>query len=132
MPRFFFDLCSPGRREKDEIGVDFADLDLAYLDAWRAALAISFERLQDRVDPSQYRFEIYDPRGGLVMELPFVEVLRPAVKRLPAKLPEVDAMVMRKQRNLELRHSISAQILQARSTVRDVQATMLRSTAQNG
>lgn len=78
MPHFFFNHTSGGATFVDEVGTDFPSLEAAYLDTCQAALAIAFEKLRTRQDPTTNSFEIIDDEQNLLMQLPFSEVLRPA------------------------------------------------------
>lgn len=87
MPRFFFNYTSDGATFTDDVGTDFASLEVAYLDACECALAIAFERLRVREDPTADAFEILDENRAVLLELPFSEVLRPktALERPPSR-----------------------------------------------
>ncbi|WP_420964994.1 DUF6894 family protein [Bradyrhizobium sp. B120] len=78
MPRFFINHTSPSEICVDHIGVEFSSLEAAYLDTCEAALAIAFEKLHERQDPTRDAFEIIDEKQNLLMQVPFSEVLRPA------------------------------------------------------
>src|SRR5215207_6775463 len=80
MPRYFFHLSAPGGYSPDDLGVEFAGIEAAYLGAYQAALDMSIEMLRDRVDPTRHSFEISDRAGHVLFELPFSEVMRPAGK----------------------------------------------------
>jgi hypothetical protein len=82
MPRFFFHLRSPGKYSKDDVGSDFLDVEHAYLDAHQCALEMSFEMLRDHQDPHHFQFDITDEEGGLLLDLPFSEVLRPGARHM--------------------------------------------------
>jgi hypothetical protein len=75
MPRYRFNFRDAEALIVDEIGTEFENLDLAYLDAFRAAQDIWHERLKARRDPRSCAFEIADDDGNLLMVLPFLEVL---------------------------------------------------------
>lgn len=59
------------------MGTDFPSLEAAYLDAYRAASEMWLQMARQGRDCSDYRFEITNLCGDLLMELPFREVLRP-------------------------------------------------------
>src|SRR5215813_14487162 len=77
MPRFFFNYASQGTTCVDDIGTEFSSLEAAYLDTCAAALAIAFEKLRARQDPTTDAFEIIDDKKNVLMKVPFSEVLRP-------------------------------------------------------
>jgi hypothetical protein len=78
MAHFFFNYTSGGVTFADDIGTEFCSLEAAYLDTCETALAIAFEKLRARQDPTNDAFEIVDDEQNLLMEVPFSEVLRPA------------------------------------------------------
>jgi hypothetical protein len=84
MPKFFFNHISRDDVSVDEGGSDFPSLEAAYLDTCNAILDISFEKLRERLDPTEDIFEIVSERGDLLLTIPFSEVLRP---RQPTDLP---------------------------------------------
>jgi len=77
MPLYFFHLISPDARSADECGCELPNVESAYLEAYRAALELSFEMLQKRRDPSSLRFEVTNDSDQIVIELPFSEALHP-------------------------------------------------------
>lgn len=78
MPHFFFNYTSEGTTCVDEVGTEFSSLEVAYLDTCKSALAIAFEKLRARQDPTTDSFEIIDEEKNVLMQVPFSEVLRPA------------------------------------------------------
>jgi hypothetical protein len=78
MPHFFFNYISRGATCVDDVGTEFSSLEAAYLDTCESALAIAFEKLRARQDPTNDAFEIFDDKRNLLMQVPFSEVLRPA------------------------------------------------------
>lgn len=77
MPHFFFNYTSEGATSVDDVGTEFSSLETAYLDTCETALAIAFEKLSTRQDPTMDSFEIIDDEKNLLMHVPFSEVLRP-------------------------------------------------------
>ena len=57
------------------MGLDFAGLEAAYLDACRAIPAMAADLVKQKHDPLPYVFEITDEAGQLLMEVPFSEIL---------------------------------------------------------
>jgi hypothetical protein len=77
MPLFFFNFTSQGEISIDHIGTEFPSLEAAYLSTCQAILDIAHEKLQARQDPEKDAFEIVDARRIVLMQVPFLEVLRP-------------------------------------------------------
>lgn len=83
MPRFYFHLRTPAGRDEDDIGLELAGIEAAYLEAHRAVPALSAELAYEEADPARYAFEITDASGNLLMEVPFAEVLDRRRKAIP-------------------------------------------------
>ena len=75
MPRFFFHLRSPAGTERDDVGLEFADLETAYLDACATIPAMSADLVRENADPSRHVFEITDEADRVLMTVPFLEIL---------------------------------------------------------
>lgn len=75
MPWFYFHLRGPKGLERDEIGLELASVEAAYLGAYRAIPGMSTDLIHEKADPFRYFFEIKDAGGTLLMEVPFTEVL---------------------------------------------------------
>ncbi|MBB2964453.1 DUF6894 family protein [Methylobacterium sp. R2-1] len=75
MPRFFFHLRTPDGFDQDDVGLDLAGVECAYLEAYAAVPAISADLLREKANPYRHTLEIMDASGNLLMELPFSEVL---------------------------------------------------------
>ena len=75
MPRFFFDFREGNSLSPDDQGIEFASLEEAYLEAFRAAQEIAAERLLERRDPFDCAFTITDAAGQELIVLPFKEIL---------------------------------------------------------
>ena len=76
MPRYFFHLATDAGYSIDQEGLNFEDLDAAYLDACRAVLDMSLQMLRAQQDPNRHRFDIADDAGAVLLDIPFSEVLR--------------------------------------------------------
>ncbi|WP_409567152.1 DUF6894 family protein [Methylobacterium sp. E-016] len=91
MPYFYCHLRGPSGYERDEIGLEFADLDAAYLEVCRAILDMAAELARSGHDPMPYAFEITDADGLLLMDVPFREMLSKGLRSrrrlLPARRP---------------------------------------------
>src|SRR5690242_7150032 len=77
MPLFFFNFTSRGEVSTDLTGTEFPSLEAAYLSTCEAILDIAHEKLRARQDPDQDAFEIADAQRTVLMQVPFLEVLRP-------------------------------------------------------
>ena len=131
MPEYYFDLVGPSDRQVDEMGLPLPDLDHAYLEGHRAILDMSREMMKDQIDPGLYRFEVRD-REGTVLEIPFLEVLRPGRGRSstdPASAMTQIALTMR--RNETLRQEVTMALGEAQSTMTSIRAALAASVGQN-
>lgn len=75
MPWFYFHLRGPKSLERDEVGLELASVEAAYLGAYRAIPGMSADLIHEKANPFHYAFEIADASGRLLMELPFTEFL---------------------------------------------------------
>ena len=131
MPTFFFDLRSPIGLDLAELGIEFSDVDTAYLDGCRAVIEMSAEMLRERQDPSALVFEVRNAVGALVMELPFREVLRPGERlHRPTRESELHRELRaRVAHSRALRADLKASVCEARTTVEQSRRIVRRSTA---
>jgi hypothetical protein len=81
MPRFFFDFLQGADRCPDGDGVEFADVEQAYLEAVKGSQDMWSELLRQRCDPRQCAFEVRDERREILFVLPFQEVMDNCVDR---------------------------------------------------
>jgi hypothetical protein len=126
MPVYFFDLIGPSSHVTDDVGIDFGDADIAYLEARRSIIDLSSEMVRDQIDPHQFRFEIRD-EAGLITELRFLEVLRPIQKPPASPLHDIrDQLRRNRARNDELRRDIAAALDEARATMTSMQDRLRR------
>lgn len=75
MPWFYFHLRTPRGLEPDDTGLEFAGIEAAYLEACASIPEISADLACEWKNPARYAFEIADPAGRLLMEVPFTEIL---------------------------------------------------------
>lgn len=75
MSRFFFHFCDGDVHERDEIGLECASAEHAYLEAAAAARAMWPELLAARTDPTRCAFEIKAENGEHLFRLDFAELL---------------------------------------------------------
>jgi hypothetical protein len=128
MPRYFFHMIDGRGRWPDDEGSDYPNLEVAYLEAWTAALEMSFEMLRRRDDPYRHRFEIAGVDGGVLADLDFSEVLRPRGQRPP---PSILAGRAKQQsdRGRRLVAEINDEVAAARQTLERTRAVLARSRA---
>lgn len=74
MAHFFFHFHEGQGVETDEIGIEFASAEQAYLEAVAAARALWPELLAARRDPEHCAFEIVDADGEVLFHFPFSEL----------------------------------------------------------
>lgn len=75
MPRYFFDFCQGPDRCADADGSEFANVEQAYLEAFRGAQDMWSELLRQRRDPRRCTFEVRNKARELLFVLPFQEVM---------------------------------------------------------
>src|SRR6185436_407761 len=96
MARFFFHIWTGDGYEIDAIGLDLADSNHAYVEAYRAAQEISCEMIVARKFPAPYRFEVANEDGVKLFELEFAEVLGlPAEQSTAKEVCEANRMRLR-------------------------------------
>jgi hypothetical protein len=118
MPRFHFHLRSGAGLSRDEDGLEFPDLETAYLEAFRAARDLWIEMLFTRRDPMVCVFEITDGCDRLLLQLPFTEVLDCAQKRpRKPKRSRADQACAPAYRTVSLAAALSAEVEAARANV---------------
>ena len=75
MPRFFFHVRFDHlNRSRDELGLDFPDVETARAEAIRAAKDVRDEFVAQGQDPRDYAIEVENGSGELVFRLPFSEL----------------------------------------------------------
>ena len=77
MPLFFFDYGEDdgGGLELDQDGMEFPNIEAAYLDAYHAAIDMWAEARHQGREVGHHRFIISDAQRQVLLELPFAEVL---------------------------------------------------------
>ena len=90
MPWFYFHLRTPAGLERDDLGLELAGIEAAYLDGCRAIPTMAADLMKKRVDPQRCCFEIADSEGQVLLEVPFTEILDKGRKPLtrPALLAQ--------------------------------------------
>lgn len=76
MPRFFFHLRTETVLELDRTGLDYPDIESAYLEACRSVPGLAAEFIAAGRDPMNFQFEIMRGDGQSMMEVPFREMVR--------------------------------------------------------
>ena len=77
MPRFFFHIQTPDKGlSRDELGLDFPNVETARREAVRAAQDIEGVFIARGQDPRNYAIEVENDAGAVVFRLSFFEVLR--------------------------------------------------------
>ena len=81
MPVFYVDYCrDDGGLETDEDGLEFPNIEAAYLDAYHSAIEIWAESRHAGRDLSGHQFLIRDENGRVLVELPFAEAVEVGCK----------------------------------------------------
>jgi hypothetical protein len=76
MPLFFFDYSDDdGGFDPDPEGIEFPNIEAAYLDAYHSAIEMWAEARHQGQDISGHRFIISDTDRRVLLELPFAEAL---------------------------------------------------------
>jgi hypothetical protein len=125
MPRYYFHLSEPGAYSPDDLGVEFAGIEAAYLAAYQAALDMSIEMLRERVDPARHSFEIADQTGQVLFELPFSEVMRPAGK-LPRPGSIQASIHQQHERTQHVASDLKAALTRSRSLLENTRSLLAR------
>lgn len=81
MPRFFFDFRQGKDRTPDTTGLVLANVEAAYLEAFKGAHDIWSELLKERLDPRRCTLEVRSEAGEDLFVLPFSELLDSCVDR---------------------------------------------------
>ncbi|WP_237481234.1 DUF6894 family protein [Lichenibacterium dinghuense] len=82
MPIFFCHFSDGQRWLDDDLGLDFPDLEHAYLEVCTAIPRMAQDLLIKRLDPLAASYRIADAAGRVLMEVPFTDVLLPSQWRL--------------------------------------------------
>jgi hypothetical protein len=76
MPLFFFDYHDDdGGLDEDKDGLEFPNMEAAYIDAFHSAIDMWVEAKHQGRNLTQHRFIVTDAEGRMLFELPFAEVL---------------------------------------------------------
>ena len=87
MPRFFYDFFDGDAWHEDDVGLDLASAEQAYLEAFDGARSMWPDLIEARRDPRRCVFEVRAAGRELLFRFDFTETLEscrlPAVRRLP-------------------------------------------------
>lgn len=75
MPLFYFHLRTPRGLDRDNTGLDMANVEAAYLEACRAIPDMAVDLMRTGESPGRYSFKITNAVGQVVWLIPFTEVL---------------------------------------------------------
>lgn len=85
MPRYFFDFRQAGHLALDSEGLEFANVEQAYLEAFRTAQDMWSELLKQRRDPRHCFFEVRNTSDDILFTLPFQEVVDCCTDRVTSR-----------------------------------------------
>lgn len=124
MSRFYFGLRAAGTLSPDDEGLEFRNVEEAYLEAFRAAREMWPELLIKRSDPRDFAFEISDQHGTLVMVVPFTEVLEACAAPVrPATAKGSQALWAKTESNVRRMMQQSRDLVAAVAAARDALET---------
>lgn len=109
MSRYHFHLFTPDEYIVDDIGIELADSNRAYLEAVKGAREVSIEMLREGQSVLSCRFEVVDSQGRLIHAVPFSEALGRSVAGRPAVRYDAQAA-----RGYELAGDLAREIEMAR------------------
>jgi PAS domain-containing protein len=75
MPTFYFHFSDGHQTKPDDLGIEFVNLEQAYLEVCAAIPDIARDLLIERHDPLAASFKIADSSGRILMSVPFTEML---------------------------------------------------------
>jgi len=131
MPHFYFHLRTPAGLKSDKDGMDFVDLETAYLEAYLAIPDMSADLVRQKRNPLPYAFEIADEAGRLLMEVPFAEFLRDPKPRRPAMAALVPKAQAERERTARLIASIREVQTTLMATLHETQELVARARGAN-
>lgn len=114
MPRYFFDFRQGPDNCPDAEGSEFANVEKAYLEAFRAAQDMWSELLRQRRDPRRCVFEVRNGQRDLLFVLPFEEVMESCRDRA---YPPVQQSIEKAALTLNHTRRVSEQFLKELSAV---------------
>jgi hypothetical protein len=128
MPLFYFHLKVGRDLQPDDIGLDLTSLEVAYLEAFKAAQEMWADLLAKREDPTIRSFEITDETGRELMTVPFSEVLDRARKsQRPPPAHNVKKASTHLTRTMGIAASLTEEVERTRKLLEHTQHTLRRS-----
>jgi hypothetical protein len=121
MALYYFHFWNGAHYEIDDTGVEFADAESAFLDAFRAARTMAVEHERAGENPLKLSFDIMDRRGAKVLHLPFSEALGSAKHPAPRR---------QRRASKTLRAELQTALSRSRATMAQSRALVERSRAQ--
>lgn len=76
LPLFYIHMHTPDGLEEDDLGIEFPDIECAYLETYRAIPEMVADLIRQGVEPSGHAFIIANAAGAVLMEVPLSEPLR--------------------------------------------------------
>lgn len=122
MARYYFHLWNGSKFEIDDVGVELAVAEHAYLEACTAAREIARDLARTHEDAAPYTYLVLDQRGRTVFEVPFAEVLAPEVKTQPKA-----SLEQQRRRSRILAGELAAEVERARRTIAQSKALVSQS-----
>src|SRR5262249_5976797 len=126
---FYFHLKVGRDLQPDDIGLELPSLEMAYLEAFKAAQEMWSDLLAKRKDPTIHSFEIADETGRELMRVPFSEVLDRARKGVGPRRDVKKASTLLTQ-TTSLAASLSEQVGRTYKLLEDTQQALRRSRWQ--
>ena len=132
MPRYYFNFRNERGLMPDPNGIEFENVEEAYLEAFAGAQEIWAEMLKERKDPRICSFEIADAAGILLIELPFAEILNDCTRMERSKV--VDEVSIKKfqlsiKRSKKLRAELLLQVSRLQDTLESTRRLLVRASA---
>lgn len=129
MSLYFFHFLEGTERSDDDTGVECASVEMAYLEAFKAAEAMWSELLAARADPRRCAFEIAH-QGSVLMRLDFSELLENC-NRTDGSLPWgkhglADAIANTHQRACVAKKDLEASFAEVRQSLDDASELLSR------
>jgi Domain of unknown function (DUF6894) len=107
------------------MGLEFPDLDAAYLEAFEAAREMWVEALREMRNPGRQQFEISDETGNTLLVVPFREVLE-SLKGVPKPHP-----VQMAERAAKLSSEVAEAIQRARMQLTEAKTLLAQLSASS-
>ena len=101
MALFFFHFSDDETRTSDDVGLEFATVEQAYLEAVAAAQAMWPELLAARRNPLNCAFDIADANGEVLFHVPFGELVEACAR--PAQAPASQSKLHREIEDTHVR-----------------------------